>query len=345
LFIRAFAAKKKEHKLPINKKSQIRINCLLRLMKENRYPNYPILLKEMCRLDEAGAYRISQKTIQRDVAYLKNEFKAPIKYDAERKGYYLTNIEWTNMPVVEEAEMNAAILGAHLAETILPPSQLNRNIRQSVDTLLNENYGDMDEAMILRSLVTNGSRVKINEAIFQTVFDAWMQHHSLQIRYRRVDDGRILDLHVEPHVLTLYDNVWYIKARLLKTGDLNHETSPFLVLALHRIIGALPQIGSFEPDIKIIDEVNAGNLFDLPRLTEVKLRVTGSAIGYGTESLPITEQEQQTDGSIILTLQGIEEYRILNFVLTSGGNATIISPTSLAKDAIKMANNFIKNQP
>ena len=99
--------------MPVNKKSQIRIACLLRLMKEGRYPNYPMVLKELRRLDEAGVYKLSQKTIQRDVKYLVEELNAPILYDTERKGYYLTDRSWSGVPVTEEVEMDAAVYGAH----------------------------------------------------------------------------------------------------------------------------------------------------------------------------------------------------------------------------------------
>lgn len=334
--------------MPINKKSQLRINCLLRLMKENRYPNYPMLVKEMKKLDIAGTYEISQKTIQRDVAYLKSEFNAPIRFCPVNKGYYLTNLNWTEMPVVAEAEMNAAILGARLAETIFPPSKIGTDIRTSVDTLLTENWSDMDESMVLCSLVATGSRAKINPEIFQTVFESWQSHHSMRICYRRVGDGRVLNMLVEPHVLVLHDNVWYIKAKLLQSGNYIHKEEPFLTLAVHRIEGALKQLGRFEPDYEMIKKVNAGNLFELPKIPEVKLRLSGSAIGYGTEYLPGEAMKKQPDGSVNLVLHDIEEYRVLNFVLASGGDALIIAPADLAEKAVACAEKFItaqKNTP
>ena len=61
--------------MPINKQRQTRLNCLLRLMRENRYPNHPILKKAMSLLDAAGAYAISQKSVQRDVAYLNTNYR------------------------------------------------------------------------------------------------------------------------------------------------------------------------------------------------------------------------------------------------------------------------------
>lgn len=80
--------------MPTNKKSHDRIACLLRLMKENRYPNHTMPEKEMRKFDLAGAYTISRKTVQRDIAWLKENYDAPIKYDPSQKGYYLTNPYW-----------------------------------------------------------------------------------------------------------------------------------------------------------------------------------------------------------------------------------------------------------
>ena len=47
--------------MPTNKKSRDRIACLLRLMKENRYPNHTMLEKEMRKFDLAGPYTIPVK--------------------------------------------------------------------------------------------------------------------------------------------------------------------------------------------------------------------------------------------------------------------------------------------
>ena len=73
--------------MPQNKLAMPRIMRLISMMKENRFPNHARLVAEMKKLDPAGTYQISQKTVQRDILYLKNEFKAPIRYDNEKRGY------------------------------------------------------------------------------------------------------------------------------------------------------------------------------------------------------------------------------------------------------------------
>ncbi len=311
--------------MPVNKKSQIRIACLLRLMKEGRYPNYPMVLKELSRLDEAGVYKLSQKTIQRDVKYLKQELHAPIQYDMERKGYYLTDKTWSGVPVTEEVEMDAAVYGAHLAETLLPPSRIASEIRKGTDALWSRNNGTSEEFATLNSLVARGSSQIVSPEIFQTVFEAWRLQAPIAVKYRRVGDGHILQMTVEPHVLTLFDNVWYIKGHLRKTDKTVANDKPSIALALHRMLGALRIDGHFQTDTKMVDEVNDGRLFDLPRIDYVKILLRESSVTWSVEAFP-NARLQKTKEGMLLVIKDIEEYRVLNFVMTSAGKASVQAP-------------------
>ena len=72
--------------MAITKYNLRRLKRLLSMLKENSYPNYPRFLAEMKRQDIAGAYNLSARTLQRDVAFLRSEYGAPIEYDSERRG-------------------------------------------------------------------------------------------------------------------------------------------------------------------------------------------------------------------------------------------------------------------
>ena len=312
--------------MPVNKKSQLRIACLLRLMKEDRYPNYPMLLKELQRLDEAGAFKLSQKTIQRDVKYLVEELHAPIKYDTERKGYYLTDRSWSGLPVMEEVEIDAAVYGAHLAETILPPSRIASEIRQGTDALWSRNNGTSEAFTALNSLVAKGSSQAVSPDVFQAVFEAWRMQAPLVVKYRRAEDGHVLHMTVEPHVLTLFDNVWYIKGHLRNTGNFTTGDKPVITLALHRMLAALRIDGHFQPDRNMIEEVNEGKLFNVKRLDCVKILLRTPSAAWNVEAFPNASLTKNGDGTVILTIKDIEEYRVLNFMMTSGGKASLLFP-------------------
>ena len=91
------------------------------------------------------------------------------------------------------------------------------------------------------------------------------------------------------------------------------------------MLGALRIDGHFQTDIKMVDEVNDGRLFDLPRLNCVKILLRESSATLSVEAFPNTKQEKTKDG-MVLVIKDIEEYRVLNFVMTSGGKASVQSP-------------------
>lgn len=189
----------------------VRIKRLLAMLKENRYPNYPRFLAEMKRQDIAGTYSMSSRTLLRDIEFLKAEYKAPIRYDYRHRGYYLTVPDWSvDIPLWEDNEMRAAVLGARLAENIIP-SPVKQDIRKAVDSLLSTNEKGMDENTTLLSLVALGSRVSVKPEVFRPVFEAWQAHQCVKLVYERLM-GDVSERIIEPHALVFYEGNWYLKA-------------------------------------------------------------------------------------------------------------------------------------
>lgn len=327
--------------MPEEKQQRERINCLLRLMKENRYPNYGMVLEEMRRID--AAVHFVNKTIQRDVEYLKVSFRAPIEYDPSHRGYYLSNPNWNGFaPLLDEEEMEAAAIGAHLAETILPPSRIQSRIRQGTDALWAQNaMSDSQSYAILQALVAKGSPAQVQPDVFQVIFEQWRSQHNVTITYLRARGGKPQTITIEPHVLTLYDNIWYVRGKAVK-GKRNPAHGDFLTFALHRIQTATKDPHLFEPDYMEIAKVNSGRLFDFPRLKGVKLRIQGLAKKFGLELLPLENAEENQDGSVTITLEETEEYRVLHFVLTANGEADVLAPASLKEKARAQAENVLR---
>ena len=86
--------------MPTNKKQLLRMIRFIALLKANKYPNCTSFCKILQDADIYDNLNIicSSKTIYRDVKSLKDDFKAPIKFDASKNGYYLTDISWELLP-------------------------------------------------------------------------------------------------------------------------------------------------------------------------------------------------------------------------------------------------------
>lgn len=79
------------------KKSQmVRIVEFDKEVRFRRYPN---------RYDFSTQYGISERTVARDVEYLRDRLRAPLEYDSDRKGYYYSK-EWILPSVFTLSAMN-----------------------------------------------------------------------------------------------------------------------------------------------------------------------------------------------------------------------------------------------
>ena len=197
---------------------------------------------------------------------------------------------------------------------------------------------DFNSFDILIELASSGGRAKIDPEIFAEVFHAWQQCKTIKIHYYRVDDGVAMDLFVEPHFLVMRDGVWYIKSRLVSSGD----TPLIRTLALHRITEVYATNRFFERNksFEKLKDNNEIELFDLPMYSTVKLILRNSAIQYALEYLPPGEFTLENN-EMHLTLNDIDGYRVRNFVLLSGGNATVSYPDELKQEIITFSERNI----
>ncbi len=321
-------------------KRKERLRVFIRMLKKNEYPNYASLQKQL-RLEfpREDYHKFTRQTLYRDVKFL-NSFHANIAFDHENNnGYYLPNNNWNGYAsFLDESEMEAAVLGAQFAERILPPSPLRDKIRGSVDSLWAEHRLPEDDSEVQwNSLVIQGLPVKIDPQVFQTVFEQWRSQHNVEITYTPVKHGRQQTVIIEPHVLVFCNGTWYVRGKSLSRGKRNPEHNDFLTFALHRISAAKRNGSSFTPDLEEINSVNEGRAFDFPLCSGIKLKVKGMALRQALESLPVESEEEREADSAILALKEIEEYKIINFVLVSAGNATILAPEGLKAKAKEQA--------
>ena len=319
-----------------------RLMKLVAMLRKNSYPNHRTLQRALKMLDTTCMYSISQKTVQRDVQYLRDVYGAPIAFDNGRRGYYLTDQNWKfEVPQLDADEMRAVTLGARLAETIMP-EPVASEIQSAAETLLCDNPSGLDANAVLIALVAQGARIPVKPEIFREVFEAWQTRRGLSVKYRKGMSGKVLDYVLEPQVLSFYDGLWYVKVVIVSQ---NGETMPertVRTLALNRFQFAAIYPGRFEPDMRLIEEVNDGGLFNFQTIDEVVLRFTDYAIPYARENYDPALIEEQPDGSLLVTVYDAIDFKIVNLVLNEGGAVQVMSPPDLAEKVVEQAERVIR---
>jgi Ankyrin repeats (3 copies) len=82
-------------KMKRNKPQLHRLLALDRLIRDGKYPNALTFARE---------WEVSQKTIQRDIEFLRDMLGAPIKYDRAQNGYYYTDQQWDFLAPVRQVK-------------------------------------------------------------------------------------------------------------------------------------------------------------------------------------------------------------------------------------------------
>ena len=325
--------------MPTSKKQLVRLVRLAAQLKENRYPNCASFAEEMRKADlnENLNLACSPRTVFRDIQVLKTEFGAPIKFDANRNGYYLTHHGWTfSCPDVDENEMVAAILGARVAEHIFP-SPLRQEIRDAVDNLLTENNPDfLDHTQMDSLIVIPSNRTEIDAKVFIPLFHAWQNHETCRITYQS-SHRDLTERIFEPHALVFYDGVWYAKGFC-------HLKKDVRVLALIRMKAVVPMGITFTPDPKIIRSATEETLFNPETVENVVIRCD-SYLSNLVQTHPLHPEQQIVplpDGGCELHIKSMSKYRLVTWTMRQCSNAEIISPASVRKHILDLAKSILE---
>lgn len=321
----------------INKKQLYRLIRLASELKQNRYPNCKSFADEMTKCD----MECSTKTIQRDFNLLKNYYNAPIEFDFAMNGYYLKHHGWEfNAPLYSESELLTSVLGAKIAEDIMP-EPLKSQIKESLDQILSSNNPDfLDTATINTFIAASGVEVKIDPKVFGILFNSWQKHNSLEIVYEALHGKESVRI-INPYVISYFNSAWYVKAYC-------HLRNDTRVFAIHRIKKATANGKTFEVPKDIMKGTIVGRPFNSQELSDVELWCSNEIAGYIIERADANRQEYvyNDDGSINLTIKSAPYHTLVRWILTEGNNIKVLKPESLVKDiktTLRKTFNLYKN--
>ena len=314
--------------MPINKKQVLRLMSIVSELRQNHCTKIEKLKKRITfTFDEED---ISERTLRRDLRALKEDFEAPIKFDYDRRGYYLEDEEWEfSCPILGEDHISSSLLGAQIAENIVP-QPLKKMIRNAINTQLTTNTSELLSTAFMRSLmVISGIKAAVDPKVFEVVFDGWRKHEAIYFNYSS-SGGKKSRIYFEPHILAFDKGVWYTKG--LKLPEQEEQ-----VYAIQRIFCAELSGKTFEMDEAIVEKVQEEGLFDHPKLENIKLLCDGSIGLYLSEHAEMEEFQitVQEDGKLLVELIPTFEEDVIKWILSEAGNIRVLEPESLREKITK----------
>ena len=312
--------------MSVQSRQALRLMKFVAEMRKNNYPNAGSFARLLRRADEEESIpcTCSTRTVMRDIETLKNEYNAPIEYDAVNRGYFLLNPGWElNVPIMNDDVLSMSMLSTRLASDFLPEPIKGKANSAMENALAGNSSKFFDDAMIESILCATGIKSAVDPEVFKKVFDAWRMHQVVKLTYHKPNEPESARC-FEPHILAFRNGIWYAKGY-------EHGTKDVKVYAIQRVSGVSFAGDTFVSDKKLIEDTRKNGLFVYPRISGIRLRCDASIAFYLREHQHVKQfkVEPQTDGSLIITLKPAFEHEVIRWVLGESGKVEVLEPAEL----------------
>ncbi len=322
-------------------KSQIaRLTELDRQIRSKRYPN--------C-ITFAEKWGVSQKTIQRDIDFLRDQNGAPIEYNREHKGYYYTDHSWTLPAVImSEGELYALLVAAKSLEQYegTPIAAHLKRIHAKLADLLPDKITIKPEYLFSRFSFRGPPVHPVDENIWRIVVSGLLEQRVLHFVYRPFDDtikrGKVS--HICPYHIASLQGEWYVFGVHEGYDDIRQ-------FAMTRIVKARPTERMFTVPLAFNPEAMLGKVFgryvgnnETPH--EVRLRFNKEIAAWIIDRQwhPLQKLVRKKNGDVELTFPAASLFEVQRWVLSWGRWVSVLGPRELAKDVANEIKMMKANQ-
>ena len=317
-----------------DKVKALRLLQLEQLIKTLDYPNTTVLCKKL---------EVSRSTIMRDIAFLTDQYHAPIEYDSERKGYHFTdNTFFVKRGMLSEAELVTVA-------TMLPLMEQYKNTPlESAFKSVFDKLSDMlpaevkvDSSFINDVQFISDPLPKIDVEIFNGIFTSIRNKKTVQFGYRSIENTDWVPREFDPYKVICQKGNWYV-------FGFCHKHQKFMVYSLSRmkdliILDEFNFIEDFEKHIHIDPNIGIWNNDVEP----IKIELLFSK-KINTNILERTwhkdqDCKQNDDGSVYLSFTSNQAQELKYWIMSFGSAVKVLSPETLREDIKKELLKSIEN--
>lgn len=283
--------------------------------------------RELCEL--CGG--VSERTIMRDVEFMRRSFQAPIPDPPLPDGYYYTEkFELAGEVMLEEGELLAFMVAQRVVEG-LGGSPFAEALRQGLERISRRLARKLPVKVEDLFQVDAGPLREVAPEVFHAVDRAVSKRLPLDLAYKAISSDEVTHRVVEPYVLKNHRGDWY----LIGYCRLRKAVRTF---ALSRILRSSVVEGkSFKVPADFDVEAyfaNALSLFTGQKAEQYSIWFSPLARRWITERRwhPSQKVEELPDGSILLHLQIAITQEVVRWILGHGEDAQAMAPPSLVAE-------------
>lgn len=304
------------------------------VLSAGKFPNCSTLAREI---------EVTTKTIQRDLDFMRDRLNLPIEFDRARNGFQYTS-EVSAFPTMQitEGELFALVVAEKALQQYRgtsfekPLLSALRKMEQSLPDTISLNLADIEQTISFRTRAEPILDLKT----FDVLAKAVSQRQQLELNYRKPGqqaEPRIVD----PYHLANINGEWFLFAY-------DHGRKDIRTFAPARIQSAKPTGKTFERTEKFSLEKRLRDSFGVHAgegKFEVVIRFAPRAADFIREKKwhPSQTLKDLKDGGAELTMKLSSLGEVERWVLSWGGEATVLKPEELAESVQAAARRMLKS--
>jgi len=306
-------------------------------LREGTFPNCVNLARE---------WEVSEKTIQRDLDYLRNELAAPIAYDPLRHGYCYTEPSYA-LPAISVSESD--LFSICVVRTLLSQYR-NTPLYEKLSSVLHkiaESLPDQTKVnpswMTDRILVFPEPVTQVRSSVWDTLAKAIRDNHRVALRHAAPAPAAAPseERTVDPYYLVSYKGEWYLSAYC-------HQRQAIRTFGVSRISEVRQLDNTFTLPADMTPLKMFGDRFGIiwkPAFQNVRIRFSPVLAPYIRERQwhPAQRIRESKDGGLVLEFKTNHLNEVKDWVLSWGAGAEILAPPLLVEKITQDLKAALKN--
>ncbi len=294
----------------------------------------------------AAALEVSEKSIQRDLDFMRDRLKLPIEYEDKRHGFYYTQ-EVSSFPTMQisEGELFALLVAEKALQQYRgttfeqPLMSAFKKIAESLPDTVSLNLADWEQTI---SFQTRAAPI-LNLKIFDLLAKAASRKQQVEISYRKPGQKKPETRIVDPYHLANINGEWFLFAfdhlrkdiRTFAPGRIGHA----------RLTGKTfkrPEKFSVQKTLRDSFGVHSGK-----GVHNVVIHFDNTVADYIREKRwhPSQKLRPIKKGGVALQMQISSLAEVERWILSWSGHAVPISPPELVGAVKRAASETLKNIP
>jgi predicted DNA-binding transcriptional regulator YafY len=300
------------------------------------------------RRELAGMVEVSERTLQRDLDYLRDRMGAPLMYDRQARGYVFSEESW----FLPQVTLTEGDLFALLVARRAMAQYQGTPVEETLERIFHKIAGSLGEHISIHPDYSNGGILSfapspvlpVNESVWNSVLSAAREQRTLQIQYRSLRSGSNGKRNVDPHHILNMQGDWYLFAY-------DHGHQKICQFQLHRIQKAKLTGITFQRDLNFsperIIEQSFSNFASEEDQVTLRLHIRNSMADLLADRNfhPQQKVTPRPDGFEItfpVSAAGNRPYyHVQQWILSMGADVSILEPEDLKeivrKEVAKMA--------